>query len=75
MLELIVLAQEAITKRALEYPSSMIPNASLAFLTNGVHQWTDAGMSGETTSPMANPSFTVITYSSLKHTVCDTISQ
>lgn len=75
MLKLIILAQVAITERALEYPSSVIPNASLAFVTNGIHQRTDTGMRGETTSSVAYPGFAVIAYGSLKHSVCDTILQ
>lgn len=73
MLKLIILTQVAITERALEYPSAVIPNTSLAFLTNGVHQWTDASMRGEATSSVAYPGFTVIAYGPLKHSICDII--
>lgn len=44
MLKLIVLAQEAVAERALEYPPAVIPDASLALLTNGVRQRADAGV-------------------------------
>lgn len=73
MLKLIVFAQIAITEGALEYPPAVIPNTSLAFLTNGFHQGADAGVTGEATSSVAYPSLAMIAYGSLKHSVCDTM--
>lgn len=64
MLKLIIFTQEAVAERALEYPPAMIPNAPLALLTNGVRQRADAGMTGETTSPVTYPGFAMIAYSS-----------
>lgn len=74
MFKLIIFAQETITKWTFKYPSAMIPNTSFAFLTNGIHQRTDAGVTGEATSSVAYPGFAVIAYGSLKHSVCDIIS-
>lgn len=64
MLKLIILAQETIAERTLKYPSTVIPYASLTFLTYGIHQRTDTGVCGEATSPVANPGLAVITYGS-----------
>lgn len=62
MLKLIVLAQEAVAERALEYPPAMIPDASLALLTNGIRQRADAGVRGQATSPVAHPGLAVVAY-------------
>lgn len=74
MLELIVLAQEAIAERAPKYPPAVVPDPSLALLTNGVHQRADAGVGGEATSTMADPRLAVIAYSSLKSSNRETLS-
>lgn len=71
MFKLIILAQEAVTEWTFKYPSAVIPNTSLTFLTNSIHQRTGAGVAGKATSSMAYPGFAVITYGSLKHSVCD----
>lgn len=64
MLKLIILAQVAIAERTLKYPSAVIPNTSLAFLTHGVHQRAGAGVAGEATSSMAYPGFAIVAYGS-----------
>lgn len=56
MLELVVLAQETIAKRALENATTMLPHATFTFQANSVLQRTSAGVGCQTLPTMADPS-------------------
>ena len=61
MLELIVLAQESIAKRALKDSTSMRVNIAITLETNGVLERARAGVSLKTSPTVAHKRFTEIT--------------
>jgi hypothetical protein len=60
MLELIVLAQEAIAEGTFEEAAAMVPHTSFAFNTDGVLKGTGTGVGLQTLAAVADPRFAEI---------------
>lgn len=66
MFKLVILTQEVVAERALEDPPPMVPHSPLALYAHHVRQRASAGVSGQALTAVTHPSFTEVTYSTLK---------
>jgi hypothetical protein len=79
MFELVIFAEKTETEGALEYSSSMIPNASLALDTNSINKRTCTAMFRYTVPPVTHERFAMITdpayYFDARNVICTVLDE
>ena len=66
VLKLVILTDEAVTVRALEDSSSVVPNSSVTLDAGGISERTGTGMGGETFTTVTDPSLAEIANGTLE---------